>query len=85
MSTLMILFSVDGMDIILLFYMTENNYSVFCNQKQGSTKNVNAKSDNLYGATYIFFLTRFAHNIINQAQAQIHTSHSTPMLTSPGF
>ena len=30
------------MDIILLFYMTEHNYSVFCNQKQGSTKTVNA-------------------------------------------
>ena len=35
--------------------MTEHNYSVFCNQKQGSTKNVNANlSDNLNGATYFF-------------------------------
>ena len=40
------------MDIILLFYRTEHNYSVFCNQKQGSTKSVNANlSGNLYGAT----------------------------------
>ena len=46
------------MDIIrfLLFYMTEHNYSVFCNQKQGSTENVNANlCGNLYGAIYIFF------------------------------
>ena len=43
------------MDIILLFYMAEHNYGVFCNQKQGSTKNVNANlSGNLYGATYFF-------------------------------
>ena len=46
------------MDIILLFYRTEHNYSnysVFCNQKQGSTKNVNTNlSGNLYGATYFF-------------------------------
>ena len=36
--------------------MTEHNYnSVFCNQKQDSTKNVNANlSDNLNGATYFF-------------------------------
>ena len=27
---------------LFLVYMTEHNYSVFCNQKQGSTKNVNA-------------------------------------------
>ena len=50
---ILIIFSVD--DIILLSYMTEHNYSVFCNQKQGSTKNVNANlSDNLNGATYFF-------------------------------
>ena len=47
------------------FYMTEHNYSVFCNQKQGSTKNVNANlSGNLYGAnvTY-FFLAHFARSV----------------------
>ena len=39
----------------LAFFMTEHNYSVFCNQIQGSTKNVNANlSGNLYGATYFF-------------------------------
>ena len=59
----MILFSVDGHH--LAFYMTEHNYSVFCNQKQGSTKNVNAKSVNLYGDTYIFSsLARYV-NIID--------------------
>ena len=43
--------------------MTEHNYSVFCNQKQGSTKNVDANlSGNLYGATY-FFLARFARSV----------------------
>ena len=78
--------------MILLSYMTEYNYySVFCNQKQGSTKNVNANlSGNLNSATYFFFLARFARlvfktiqNVLyNQAQAQIHTSHITPMLTS---
>ena len=48
------------MAIILLFYMTEHIYSVFCIQNQGSTKNVYANlSGNLYGATY-FFLARFA-------------------------
>ena len=46
------------------FFMTEHiNYSVFCNQKQGSTKNVNTNlSGNLYGATY-FFLARFARSV----------------------
>ena len=49
--------------MIFLFYMTEHNYSVFCNQKQGSTRNVNANlSGNLYGATY-FFLARFARSV----------------------
>ena len=39
--------SVDGHH--LAFYMTEHNYSVFCNQKQSSTKNVNANlSGNLH-------------------------------------
>ena len=51
------------MDIILLIYMTEHNYIVFCNQKQGSTKNVNANlSGNLYGATFfssLASLTRY--------------------------
>ena len=32
--------------------MTEHNYGDFCNQKQASTKNVNANlSGSLYGAT----------------------------------
>ena len=51
------------MDIILLFNMTGHNYSVFCNQKQGITKNVNA---NLYMAIYMdtyFFLARFARSV----------------------
>ena len=50
-NPIMIIFSVDGRHLAF-FYMTEHNYSVFCNQKQGSTKNVNANlSDNSYGAT----------------------------------
>ena len=49
-NPIMIIFSVDGHHLV--FYMTEHNYSVFCNQKQGSTKNVDANlSGNLYGAT----------------------------------
>ena len=49
----MIIFSVGGHH--LAFFMTEHNYSVFCNQKQSSTKNVNAKlSGNLYGAASVF-------------------------------
>ena len=48
-----VIFSMDRHH--LAFYMTEHNYSVFCNQKQGSTKNVTANlSGNLYGATYFF-------------------------------
>ena len=70
--------------------MTEHNYSVFCNQKQGSTKNVNAKlSGNLNGATYFFLAPRslrslgiYDNKIVLYNQAQIHTSHITPMLTS---
>ena len=39
-------------DITLLFYMIEHNYGDFCNQKQASIKNVNAKlHSSLYGAT----------------------------------
>ena len=54
-NPIMIICSVDGHHLALL-YMTEHNYSVFCNQKQGSTKKVNANlSGNLYGVTYIFF------------------------------
>ena len=50
-NPIMIIFSVDGHH--LAFYRTEHNYSVFCNEKQCSTKNVNANlSGNLYGATY---------------------------------
>ena len=84
----MIIFSVDGHHLAV--YKTEHNNSVFCNQKKGSTKKVNANlSGNLYGATF-FFLARFARSVFktlifnvlyNQAQAQIHTSHSIPMLT----
>ena len=34
-----------------LVYMTEHNYGDFCNQKQASTKNVNANlTGSLYGA-----------------------------------
>ena len=55
------------MDISLLFYRTEHiNYIVFCNQKQGSTKSVNANlSGNLYDmALHIFFfLARFARSV----------------------
>ena len=59
---IIIIFSVDGHHLAF-FYRTEHNYSVFCNQKQGSTKNVDANlSGNLYGATY-FFLARFARSI----------------------
>ena len=44
-----------GRTSLCFFYMTEHNYSDFCNQKQGSTKNVNANlSGSLYGATYFF-------------------------------
>ena len=60
----MLIFSVDGHH--LAFYMTEHNDSVFCcNQKQGSTKNVNANlSDNLSCWRYIFFfLARFARSV----------------------
>ena len=45
-----------------LFYMTDHNYSVFCKQKQGSTK-VNASLSYLYRATYFFFLARFARSV----------------------
>ena len=50
------------MYIYFLFYMTDHNYSVFCKQKQGSTK-VNASLSYLYGATYFFFLARFARSV----------------------
>ena len=54
------------MDIIMLFfYMTEHNYSVFCNQKRGSTKNVNANLSgylNGVNVTY-FFHARFARSV----------------------
>ena len=53
------IFSMDGHH--LAFYMTEHNYSVFCNQKQDST-NANL-SGNLYGPTY-FFLARFAQSVL---------------------
>ena len=79
------------MDIILVSYMTDHNYIAFCNQKQGSTKNVHANSsDNLNGTTYFFsslaslarYLRHKSNVLYNQAQAQIHSSHITPMLTS---
>ena len=75
------------MDIILLFYRTEHNYSVICNQKQGSTKNVNANlSGNLYGATY-FFLARFARSVFktlinNENECIVQSGTSTnPYIT----
>ena len=41
--------------------MTEYNY-VFCNQKQGNTKNVNADlSGNLYGATNFLLAPYLRH------------------------
>ena len=56
-NPIMIIFSVDGHH--LASYRTEHNYSVFCNQKQGSTKNVNANlSGNLYGSTFFPRLLR---------------------------
>ena len=74
------IFSVDGHH--LAFYMTEYNCtSVFCNQKQGSTKNVNANlSGNLYGDTYFFSLARFAlsafktlkYGIVQSGTSTIH-------------
>ena len=52
-NTIMIIFDIFSMNgHHLAFYMTEHNYSVFCNQKQCST-NANL-SGNLYGATYFF-------------------------------
>ena len=49
-NPIMIIFDIFSMDgHHLAFCMTEHNYSVFCNQKQGST-NANL-SGNLYGAT----------------------------------
>ena len=49
-NPIMIIFDIFSMDgHHLAFYMTEHNYSVFCNQKQGNT-NANL-SCNLYGAT----------------------------------
>ena len=65
------------------FFIGQNNYSVFCNQKQGSTKNVNANlPGNLYGATYFFFFARFTRSVFKtlinnkMSQSQIHTPHS---------
>ena len=41
-----------GRTSLCFFYMTEHNYGDFCNQKQASTKNVNANlTGSLYGAT----------------------------------
>ena len=42
-NPIMIIVSVDGHH--LAFYLTEHNYSVFCDQKQGSTKNANLSSN----------------------------------------
>ena len=51
-NPIMILFSVDGHHLAFLYDRTYKFIIVFCNQKQGSTKNVNADlSGNLYGAT----------------------------------
>ena len=61
-NPIMIIFSVDGHH--LAFFIGQNIMIVFCNQKQGSTKNVNANlSGNLYGATYFFFLARFTCSV----------------------
>ena len=50
-NPIMIIFSVDGHHFAF-FYMTEHNYGDFCNQKRGSTKNVNANlTGSLYGTT----------------------------------
>ena len=57
--------------------MTEHNYSGFCNQKQGSTKNVNANlSGNLYGATYFSSLASLARYLdINNMNCTIRHKH----------
>ena len=53
-NPIMIIFSVDGHHLAF-FKRTEHSYRVFCNQKQGTTKNVNVNpSGNLYGATLFF-------------------------------
>ena len=68
--------SVDGHHLVF-FYMTEHNYSVFCNQKQGSTKNVNANlSGNLYGATY-FFPRSLGTYDINKMYCTIRQKHKS--------
>ena len=62
--------------------MTEHNYGDFCNQKQASTKNVNANlTGSLYGATFfssLASLARYLRHLLNvlynQAQAQKGTS-----------
>ena len=60
------------------FFIGQNiiTNKVFCSQKQGSTKNINANlSGNIYGATY-FFLARFARSVfktlINNNLVQVY-------------
>ena len=83
-NPIIIIFSVDGHHLafffffffFFFFYRTEHNCSVFCNQKQGSTKNgTNANAKNvtkaalmqiylaIYMALHIFFLARFARSV----------------------
>ena len=85
-NPIMIIFSVDGHHFAF-FYMTEHNYSVFCNQQQGSTK-VNANlSGNLYGATY-FFLDRFARSVFKtliKCIVQSGTSANRPYITKYSY
>ena len=75
-NPIMILFSVDGHH--LAFYMTEHNYSVFCNQKQGSTKNVNANLSHS-GNLHIFSsLASLAHYLdINNMYCTIRHKHKS--------
>ena len=55
--------------------MTEHNYSVFCNQKQGSTENVNANlCGNLYGAIYMFARSVFKTLIKCIVQSSTNTN-----------
>ena len=60
-NPIMIIFSVDGHHLAF-FYRTEHNYSVFCNQKQGSTKNVNANlSGNLFFSSLVSLARYLRH------------------------
>ena len=66
--------------------MTEHNYSVFCNQKQGSTRDVNANlSGNFYMALhfiwhYILFLARFARSVFQDVN-KMYCTGTNPYIT----